>query len=221
MWFLQSGITFEDVLMRILAVLIIVFLVFPLHEYAHAFIAYKLGDRTAKAMGRMTLNPLSHFDPIGAVLILFFSFGWAKPIPVDSSNFKNPRRDMALVSAAGPLSNILAALVGGFISSFIYAFGSGYVSKLVYVFFAYYISININLAVFNLLPIAPLDGFGIVEAFIPNRFLVKYYQHQRIIGMAIIFLIFLGFFSGPITFLNRVLYDFIIKVTSWPFSFIV
>lgn len=220
MWFLQPGITFEDVLMRILAVLVIVFLIFPLHECAHAFIAYKLGDRTAKAMGRMTLNPLSHFDPIGAALILLFSFGWAKPVPIDASNFKNPRRDMALVSAAGPLSNILAAIFGGVVINFIGAFGFGYFSWLIRIFLMYYVSINVNLAVFNLLPIAPLDGFGIVEAFIPKRFLVKYYQHQRIIGMIIIFLLFFGFFSEPIDFLNRVLYNFIIKITSLPFSFV-
>ena len=218
MWFLQPGITFEDVLMRILAVLIIVFLIFPLHEYAHAFIAYKLGDRTAKATGRLTLNPLAHFDPIGAVLILFFSFGWAKPVPVDSSNFKNPRRDMLFVSIAGPISNILAAILGGFIINFMGVFGSGYVLWLIQIFLAYYVSINVTLAVFNMLPIAPLDGFGIIEAFLPQKALIWYYQNQRIISMVMIFVLFLGFLSRPVAFLHGTVYNFIMKITSLPFS---
>lgn len=220
MWFLQPGITFEDVLMRILAVLIIVFLIFPLHEYAHAFIAYKLGDGTAKATGRMTFNPLAHFDPIGSMLLLFFNFGWAKPVPVNASNFKKPRRDMALVSVAGPLSNVLAALIGGFLLHFVKIFGSGEASVLIYIFLSYYVVINVDLAVFNLIPIAPLDGFGIIEAFIPQRFLVKYYQHQRVIGMIIVFALLFGFLSGPIGFLQNAVCGFIMNVTSLPFSFI-
>lgn len=219
MWFLQPGITFAEVLMRIFAVLIIIFLAFPLHEYAHALVAYKLGDRTAKSMGRMTLNPLVHFDPIGALMILIFSFGWAKATPVNASNFKNPRRDMLLVSLAGPFSNLLVAIIGGFLVNFMDVFSLGYVCWLIQIFLVYFVSINVTLAVFNMLPIAPLDGFGMIEAFLPQKALEWYYKNYQMISIVMILLLFFGFFSGPIAFLQEVVYDFIMQITAWPFSF--
>lgn len=122
MWFLQPNLSFLDVIARIVAVLTIIFLILPLHECAHGWMAYKLGDDTAKRSGRMTLNPLAHFDPIGALSILLFNFGWAKPVPVDPRNFKNPRKDNALTALAGPISNLLAAIAGGLILNFILLF---------------------------------------------------------------------------------------------------
>ena len=107
MWFLQSTLTFREVLMRLLASVVIIFTVLPLHEYAHGWVAYKLGDNTAKYSGRLTLNPIEHIDPLGALGILLFGFGWAKPVPIDSRNFKNPKSGMALTALAGPASNII------------------------------------------------------------------------------------------------------------------
>ncbi len=217
MWFLQYGLTFMDVLMRILATFIIVFLILPLHELAHAWVAYKLGDKTAKALGRLSFNPIAHFDPIGAVCILLFNFGWAKPVPVDPRYFKNPRRDMALVALAGPLSNFLAAIVGGFLFhiSTIVAVSN---NTWAHLFLSYYIIMNITLAVFNLLPLHPLDGSKILEAFIPQKFIMKYYQNYRMITLILFLLLFFGFFSGPLAFFAEILYNFVIKIAALPFS---
>ena len=105
-------ISLESILMQILATLFVIFCILPLHEYAHGWMAERLGDHTARYAGRLTLNPLASLDPIGALFLLLFGFGWAKPVPVDTRNFKKPKRDMALTALAGPVSNLLASLVG-------------------------------------------------------------------------------------------------------------
>ena len=111
---IQSGnVNIFSVIVYIISSLMVIFLVMPLHEWAHGFVAYKLGYRTAKYQGRLTLNPLAHIDYMGAAMILLIGFGWAKPVPVDSRYFKKPKRDMALTALAGPVSNLLAAIVAG------------------------------------------------------------------------------------------------------------
>ena len=134
-------------------------LVFSLcfHEFAHGFIAYKLGDHTALRQGRLTLNPLAHLDPMGSIMILFVGFGWAKPVPVNPVNFKNPRFDMMKVAFAGPASNLILALAGGLffrLITYVNINGNYELIQALYLF----MSINIALAIFNLLPISPLDG---------------------------------------------------------------
>ena len=117
---IRSGnVNIISIIVYIISSLMVIFLVMPLHEWAHGFVAYKLGDRTAKYQGRLTLNPLAHIDYLGAAMILLIGFGWAKPVPVDPRNFKNPKRDMALTALAGPVSNLLAAVVSGLISNLI------------------------------------------------------------------------------------------------------
>lgn len=217
MWLFSPGLTLVDVTMRIFAVMIIVFLILPLHECAHGWVAYKLGDRTAKCMGRLTLNPFVHFDPLGAIGILLFSFGWAKPVPVDASNFQKPRRDMAITAAAGPLSNILAAILGGLIVNFLLIFELGIAKLWIETFFAYYIMLNIGIAVFNLIPLAPLDGFRIAEAFIPQKYLVSYYRHYHLITLSVFLLLLLGVLSIPLMFAENFLYNFVMWLTALPF----
>lgn len=209
MWFLNPNITFQDVLMRILASVIIIFTVLPLHEYAHGWVAGKLGDKTAKYSGRLSMNPLDHVDPLGALGILLFGFGWAKPVPVDPRNFKNPKSGMAITAIAGPVSNLLAAFVGAILLRLLILI-SGILPISIFVgaatFFRYYIMINIGIAVFNLIPLPPLDGSKILEAFLPDRIIYKYAQYQGIISLVLLALILLGVLSVPLSYLQYYIY---------------
>ena len=114
LWFLKPGVTLSYVIMRLLSILLIIFLILPLHEFAHGYVANKLGDKTSKHSGRLTLNPLYHIDPIGVLVMFLFGFGWAKPVPIDPRNFKNPKVGMALTAIAGPISNISIVLLSRF-----------------------------------------------------------------------------------------------------------
>jgi len=140
------------------------------HEYAHAWAATKLGDLTAKVNGRLTLNPLSHIDPIGALSMLIFKFGWSKPVPINEYNFEHRERDTALVSLAGPVSNVILLLFTALINYLVKPTG------LFYTFILTFAVINTVLAVFNLLPIPPLDGHKIVRAFLPRQ--IRYYWEE-------------------------------------------
>lgn len=176
------------------------------HEMCHGYAAYKLGDPTAKCDGRLSLNPLHHIDPIGFLALLFFRVGWAKPVRVDSRYFKNPKRDMAICSLAGPLSNFLLA----FVSTFLYvlflktdlligsqAFHSETSFWVICVMFEIMISINLGLCIFNLIPLPPLDGSKILYAFLPNRILYKIYPYERYFQLALLVLLFTNILSVP------------------------
>ena len=209
MWFLQSNLTFQEVLMRLLASVVIIFTVLPLHEYAHGWVAYKLGDNTAKYSGRLTLNPIEHIDPLGALGILLFGFGWAKPVPIDSRNFKNPKSGMALTALAGPASNLLAAVLGAILYHLIFLLKAYLPASILFgvmFFFQYYIIINIGLAIFNLIPIPPLDGSKILAAFLPDRIIYKFMQYQNIVSFILFGLIILGALSVPLAFLQGQVY---------------
>lgn len=212
---IHGELDFTSAVIEILAVLLIIFLVLPFHEWAHAFTASKLGDTSVKYRGRLTLNPLAHIDPFGALALLLFGFGWAKPVPVDSRNFKHPRRDMAITALMGPAANLVAALVGALVFSvvfWIYPLGVLPVSKVGYYvnfFFSYYIIINIRLAVFNLLPIPPLDGSKLLFVFIPEKWVYAFYRYQQYISIAMIVLLYLGILSYPISFISGFIEDLI------------
>ena len=143
-------------------VLLIPVLLFALvfHEFSHAWIANKLGDPTARYAGRLTLNPIVHLDPIGGLMILFVGFGWAKPVPVDPRYLKNPREDMMKIAFAGPASNLLLAFIAGTILRFGYAQGSLAMMMILFT------QINIMLAVFNMIPVSPLDGSQIFSGLL-------------------------------------------------------
>lgn len=158
--------------------LLIIFTIMPIHEFAHAYAAKKMGDKTATIAGRLTLNPLAHIDPLGAILLFVCGFGWAKPVPVNPRNFKNYKKGIILTSFAGPLSNILCAVVGESIFKVLnYApFESNLMIILVMLAVNQFIMINITLAVFNMIPIGPLDGAKIFSCFLPykaNAFLAR------------------------------------------------
>ena len=134
------------------------------HEFAHAWMASRCGDNTAARMGRLTLNPMAHLDTMGSLMILFVGFGWAKPVPVDGRLLRNPRVDMMKVAAAGPVSNLILALIAGMILRFLN--GTGLLNEAVIVLLVYFTRINIALAVFNMIPVAPLDGSQIFSAWL-------------------------------------------------------
>ena len=148
---------------QVVSIVFVILCILPLHEFAHGWVANKLGDPTAKLEGRLTLNPLASVDPMGTVALILFGFGWAKPVPVDSRYFKKPRRDMALTALAGPVSNLLAALVGAVFVTLLIAFApANGVTQFLLNMLYYYVVVNISLAVFNLIPLPPLDGSRIV-----------------------------------------------------------
>ena len=170
-------------------VLLIPALVFSLsfHEFSHAWMAYRLGDSTAARMGRLTLNPMSHLDPIGSLALIFMGFGWAKPVPVDARYLKNPRQDMVKVAAAGPISNIILAIIGALVLRLL--FGTDLLSNSVKTFFIIFMQINITLAVFNLLPVSPLDGSQILTPFIEKQFGPDIVWKMQVYGPRVLFII--------------------------------
>jgi len=153
------------------------------HEFCHGYAAYRLGDPTAMRSGRLTLNPLAHLDPIGAMLLLVARFGWAKPVPIDPRYFKNPGRDMVIVSLAGAAGNIATAFLAGFLMRVMPK--PLLLNYAVLNFMVLMVFINLGLAVFNLLPIPPLDGSKILYVLLPPRWMEAYYKLERY-GMLIL-----------------------------------
>ncbi|GIW62944.1 MAG: zinc metalloprotease [Patescibacteria group bacterium] len=161
------------------------------HEFAHAYTADRLGDPTPRLMGRVTLNPLAHLDPIGTVLIFVFGFGWGKPVLFDPFNLANPRKDSAIISFAGPLSNIILAIIFALIYHLLSFLGfSKYLDILQYPIF-----INLILAFFNLIPVYPLDGYKIVEGLLPERQAIEWSELRRY-GIIFLFLLVMPLFSN-------------------------
>ncbi|MFA5525021.1 MAG: site-2 protease family protein [Tissierellales bacterium] len=154
------------------------------HELAHGYVAYRLGDNTAKDAGRLTLNPFKHIDLTGFIFMLLFKFGWAKPVPVNPFNFKDRKRDMVLVSLAGPISNFLIAILLGFILS-LNIIKSAIVFKVLIITLWY----NIMLGVFNLLPFPPLDGSKIIASLLPLKLEYYFYKYEKYLYLILIILI--------------------------------
>jgi len=171
------------------ATLLAVLLAITLHELAHGYVAYCLGDNTAKAAGRLTLNPLAHLDPIGALMMLIAGFGWAKPVPVNPFFFKGNRtKGMMLVSLAGPLVNLIVA----YIAYLIFVLGNGFFDNaFLNQFLNYCIILNVFLAVFNLIPIPPLDGSKILAGFLPKQTAFKFLNTMEQYGFVILMVLIL------------------------------
>ncbi|MBE6556031.1 MAG: site-2 protease family protein [Ruminococcaceae bacterium] len=216
----------QSYLISMLLSLPIILLSLSVHETAHGYAAWRLGDPTARNFGRLTLNPARHLDPIGFLCMMLAGFGWAKPVPVNSRNFKKPRRDMALVGLAGPLSNLLLAIlfllllrfVGfGVLASRLYP--SELTARMAYFFilFLYYgVYMNLTLAIFNLLPAPPLDGSRIFYLFLPPRLYYKVMQHERTIMLVIMVLLVAGPLAQLIRLLTTALLSLMFKLVGMP-----
>lgn len=197
----------------------IILLALSVHETAHGFVAYKLGDPTAKNYGRLTLNPIKHIDIFGFISMLLFHIGWAKPVPVNSRYFKKPKRDMAITGAAGPISNLLLAIIFLIILrvSMIFITKSYYneainvtfggatastaftaMSLLVYIL-NLGITLNVSLSIFNMLPFPPFDGSRIFYVFLPEKIYFKIMKYEQIIMIVLMVVLFLGFLDGPLS----------------------
>lgn len=185
------------------------------HEASHGWAAYALGDPTAKNAGRLTLDPVRHLDPLGVICLLFFHVGWAKPVPVNPRYFKHPRRDMALVSLAGPLSNFVLALVALFLYHPLRMSSSNIVATIALMLYMTAV-MSIGLGVFNLIPVPPLDGSKILFSFLPYRIEQKVTQYQQFIQFGLFALLVIGVLDIPmdaaITAIYRALYSVVLMV---------
>lgn len=222
---IKSGADIWKVVGVIMSAVIVIFLTLPVHEFAHGFIADKLGDNTPRYQGRLTLNPIAHIDPIGALGILLFGIGWAKPVSINARNFKNPKAGMAITALAGPVSNIIMALIALLLMNLItlanimLGLNSG-LYILADTFFRYVAIINVYLAVFNFIPVPPFDGSRVLFAFLPTRYYFAVMRYERFIFIGLLVVLYLGVLDYPLTFVSNYILSALRYVAGLPFSFI-
>lgn len=213
--YMLGGGDWRSYVISMLLALPIVLLSLSVHEAAHGLAAYKLGDPTARNLGRITLNPMRHLDILGFACMILAGFGWANPVPINSRNFRKPRRDLALSALAGPLSNLLLSFIFLLLLRFV---GFGWLWKVsfptqfaatcayFFVLFLYYgVQMNVTLAVFNLLPVPPLDGSRILSLVLPPRLFYKYVRYERQISLVVLLLLLLGPLSRLIQFITSLI----------------
>jgi len=200
------GLTLTEIVLRIPAILIAL----TIHEFFHGYAAFCLGDKTAKWDGRLTLNPIKHIDPIGMLMLLIVGFGWAKPVMVNPYNLRNPKRDMAIIALAGPVSNFVTAFFALFIFLFLGMsgwLGSGDAAMHTLTFFIVLFSINVGLGIFNLIPIPPLDGSKIIGMFMPHHLYWRYmnFRYWFVILLILLMSPMLGLNIGIVSILSPAL----------------
>jgi len=191
-----------------------VFIGFSFHEFAHAFAANLLGDDTAKSRGRLTLDPMSHIDPLGIIMLILFRFGWAKPVPVNPSNFKNRKKGMLLVSLAGPVMNFLIAFVTLLIYALIYS-RLGSMNRVMYNIIINIYFINIGLGIFNLIPLPPLDGSKILAGLLPARLeynMYRYEQYSHLLLLVLIFTNVINYILNPLFIVAESVISYLVGV---------
>ncbi len=189
----------------------------PVHEAAHAWVRDKMGDPTGRYRGRLTLNPMAHFDLWGSLALIFTGIGWAKPVPVNPLNFDDSKKGMAITAARGPISNIMlafASLIAAKLCMYMgYLTGFGTVLSTLFTVFSTMCSINISLAIFNLMPFPPFDGSRIFNYFLSDKYYFKIMQYEQQIFFVVFALLWLGVFDLPLSFLSGFLYNILDKLT--------
>lgn len=232
---LQDG-SFRMTLIMLLCSLPIVLFSLSAHESAHGWVAYKCGDPTAHNLGRISLNPAKHFDPLGFLCMFLFGFGWAKPVPINTRNFRKPKNGMAITAAAGPIANLLIGIVCTILTALtftafrtvvgipspefaLYTFNKDvpfywYLLLALYFFFYLAAYMNFTLMFFNLIPVPPFDGSRIVTAFLPTNlyFRIMKYERQIMVGLLVVLFILSRFFGISITgWLSDWLFELLFK----------
>lgn len=218
---LLQGDSITDIIIRLLLTLPVILCALSFHEAAHGYAAWKMGDPTAHNLGRLSLNPLKHLDPIGCLMMLLVGYGWAKPVPINTRYFRDPKKGMAITAAAGPAANLLIGLISIVLFAFFSACytlvaiqtGEGFLLRCVFwlaMIFQLSALFNLVLMIFNLIPIPPFDGSRIAFAFLPQRhyFLIMRYERQIMLGLLVALMAFSYFFDfSPSAWLAEKLID--------------
>lgn len=193
-----SGGDIRDIIISLLLTIPIILISLSVHEAAHGYIALKMGDRTAYNLGRVTINPAKHLDPMGSLCMLVFGYGWAKPVPINARNFRNPKRGMAYTAIAGPISNMMLGIIGALLYSvtlvILFRFSGEIVQneltsnimQILLTFFYYLGFMNFMLAAFNLIPVPPFDGSRFFSLFLPDRLYFSMMRYERYIMLAVL-----------------------------------
>lgn len=197
---------------------LVLFTAVPVHECAHAWAAEKMGDDTGRKQGRITLNPFAHLTLWGSLMMVLVGFGWGKPVSVDPRNFKNPKKGMVLTSLAGPASNFIMAFLAMIAYKVLGIMGivnGNDTMQMVAMVFLYMTLINISLAVFNFLPIPPLDGSKIFNAVLPEKWYFTIMRYENIIFIVLIILVYSGLLDAPLGYLQDKVIDIMDLLTRW------
>lgn len=204
---------FFDIVVRAIVLLTAI----PIHEAAHAYVADKMGDPTGRYMGRLTLNPIAHFDLVGSIAMLVAGIGWAKPVPINPRNFREPKKGMAISAAAGPISNLIVAAISLSAAKILmyvsYQVGVNTVLSTLFTIFNLMCSINISLAIFNLIPIPPFDGSRIFNYFLPDKFYFKVMEYEQYIVIGLLIILFTGVLDVPLAILSNLIFGALDKLT--------
>ena len=212
-----GNFTLANLIIYLISTAAVIFITLPIHEWAHGFAATRLGDPTPKWQGRLSLNPLAHLDPMGSLCILLFGFGWARPVSVNPRYFKNVKTGMAVTALAGPLSNLIMGLIGvllGNLMVWLTLITDIGIFYYIAIFFTFVARINISLAVFNLIPIPPLDGSRILGVILPDRIYYRIMQYERYLFYLVILLLATNVLTIPLAILSGAVENLYLLISS-------
>ena len=215
---IRGGIfSLANVIIYLISTAAVIFITLPIHEWAHGFAATRLGDPTPRWQGRLSLNPLAHLDPMGSLCILLFGFGWAKPVSVNPRYFKNIKTGMAITALAGPLSNLIMGFIAvllGNVMILLTLITDIEIFYYIAIFFVFVAKINISLAVFNLIPIPPLDGSRILGVILPDRIYYRIMQYERYLFYLVILLLATNVLTIPLAILSGAVENLYLLISS-------